>query len=108
MGWETSDRRQRLPDNWGALVRAVKHRAKATSKLGIAQCEARLPSRKRCPRLGRDVDHRIAGDDHSLNNLQLLCPTHHERKTVREAADGRAAFKQSKYRPSEDHPGTIR
>jgi len=108
MGWETSDRLQRLPDNWGALKRLVKARAKRTSKLGIEQCEKRLPSGARCPRKGTDVDHRIPGDDHSLNNLQLLCPTHHERKTVAEAAEGRRAFKRSKYRPSEDHPGTIR
>jgi 5-methylcytosine-specific restriction protein A len=106
--WETSDRRSRLPDNWPALCRLVKRRAKETSKLGIEQCQARLPSGKRCPRKGTDVDHKVAGDDHSLNNLQLLCPTHHERKTVKEAAEGRAAFRRSKYRPSEDHPGTIR
>lgn len=108
MAWETSDRRSRLPDNWHRLVAAVKKRARATSKLGIEQCEGRLPSGKRCPRRGRDVDHIIPNDDHSLKNLRLLCPTHHERKTVREAAEGRQAFKQSKYRPSEDHPGTIR
>jgi 5-methylcytosine-specific restriction protein A len=108
MAWETSDRLQRLPDNWGALKRVIKARARRTSKLGIAQCEQRLPSGKRCPRLGTDCDHKIAGDDHSESNLQWLCPTHHERKTVKEAAEGRRAFKRSKYRPSEDHPGTIR
>lgn len=105
MSWDSSDRRQRLPDNWGALVRAVKHRAKATSKLGIEQCQARLPSGRRCPRVGTDVDHIVPGDDHNLKNLRLLCTTHHERKTVKEAAEGRASFRRSKYRPSEEHPG---
>jgi 5-methylcytosine-specific restriction endonuclease McrA len=108
MGWETSDRRQRLPSNWGALVRSVKRRARSTSKLGIDQCEKRLPSGARCPRPGRDVDHIIPNDDHSESNLRLLCPTHHERKTVQEAAQGRLAYKRSKYRPSEQHPGTLR
>lgn len=108
MGWETSDRRSRLPADWLRIVHRVKRRALRTSKLGIEQCEKRLPSGARCPRKGTDVDHRIPNDDHSETNLQLLCPTHHERKTVQEAAQGRAAFKRSKYRPSEDHPGTLR
>lgn len=108
MAWETSDRRSRLPSNWPALIAKTRRRARRTSKLGIDQCEARLPSGKRCPRVGTDCDHKIAGDDHSESNLQWLCPAHHERKTTREAAAGRAAFKRSKYRPSEDHPGTIR
>lgn len=108
VAWETSDRRSRLPENWHAIVAAVKRRARRTSKLGIEQCEKRLPSGKRCPRRGTDVDHVIPNDDHSERNLQLLCRTHHERKTVQEAAQGRAAFKRSKYRPREEHPGTLR
>lgn len=108
MSWETSNRRERLPSNWPALVSAVKKRAKATSKLGIEQCQARLPSGARCPRKGTDVDHIVPGDDHAMNNLRLLCETHHDRKTLKEAYDGRMAYKRSKYRPSEEHPGTIR
>lgn len=108
MGWETSDRRERLPADWPAIVGRIKRRARRTSKLGINQCERRLPSGKRCPRLGTDVDHVIPGDNHAETNLQLLCPTHHERKTVKEAAEGRRAFKRSKYRPSEEHPGGLR
>lgn len=108
MSWDSSDRRQRLPENWGALCRAVKARAKATSPLGIEQCEFRLPSRKRCPRRGTDVDHRIPNDDHSLKNLRLLCSHHHGQKSSKEGAEARRAFKQSKYRPREEHPGTLR
>lgn len=108
MAWQTSDRRERLPGNWGALVRAVKARAKRTSKLGIEQCEWRLPSGKRCPRVGKEVDHRIPNDDHGMDNLRLLCPHHHGKKSSSEGRQAREAFKQSKYRPREDHPGTIR
>lgn len=108
MTWDTSDRRSRLPENWPALVRAAKKRAKATSKLGIEQCEARLPSGRRCPRVGSDVDHIIPGDDHRLRNLRLLCGTHHDRKSSREGREARERIKQSRFRPSEDHPGTIR
>lgn len=108
MSWDSSDRRQRLPENWGSLVRAVKTKAKATSRLGIEQCQARLPSGARCPRVGTDVDHVIPNDDHSLKNLRLLCPTHHGKKSSKEGAEARRAFKQSKYRPREEHPGTLR
>lgn len=108
MGWETSDRRERLPGNWEALKRAVKKRAYATSRLGIEQCEKRLPSGARCPRAGTDVDHIIPGDDHALKNLRLLCAHHHGKKSAQEGFDARMAVKKSKYRPSEDHPGTVR
>jgi len=101
MAWETSDRRSRLPDNWGELVRAVKRDAKG-------RCEKKLRSGARCPRPGTDVDHIIPNDDHSLKNLRLLCPTHHGQKSSSEGAQARRAFKQSKYRPREEHPGTLR
>lgn len=108
MTWESSDRRQRLPENWGALIRAVKKRARETSPAGFEQCEWRLPSRKRCPRTGSEVDHVIPNDDHSLRNLRLLCTHHHGKKSSREGFQAREAFKQSKYRTREEHPGTVR
>lgn len=108
MAWDASDRKSRLPSNWGALVRAVKKRAKERSKLGIEQCEKRLPSGNRCPRLGTDVDHIIPNDDHGMNNLRLLCAHHHGIKSSAEGRQARAAIKQSKYRPREGHPGDVR
>lgn len=108
MSWDSSDRRSRLPADWYKLVAQVKARAKRTSKLGIEQCEKRLPSHKRCPRLGTDVDHIIPNDDHSLTNLRLLCTAHHGQKSAREGSQAREAFKRSKYRPREGHPGDVR
>jgi 5-methylcytosine-specific restriction protein A len=105
--WDTSDRRERLPDNWPALRGATKKRARATSKLGYAQCEARLPSGKRCPREGTDCDHVIPGDDHRLANLRWLCGFHHDKKSAAEGRAAQAAKKASRYRPREEHPGTL-
>ena len=96
MGWEGSDRRSRLPDNWPALVAEVKKR-------DAGRCTWRLPSGKRCPRIGTDVDHRKAGDDHRLENLQLLCPHHHGRKTAMEGVRARRRPKAPKR--IERHPG---
>jgi 5-methylcytosine-specific restriction enzyme A len=106
--WEGSDRRQRLPGNWPALVKAVKRRALETSKLRIEQCQKRLPSGARCPRLGTDVDHIVPNDDHSLKNLRLLCGHHHAQKSSREGFQARQDLKRSKYRPGEGHPGDVR
>lgn len=99
MAWEGSDRRSRLPTNWSALVKQVWERDKG-------QCTWRLPSGKRCPRRGAEVDHRVNNDDHSLRNLQLLCAHHHGRKTQREAWSGRTRRK-SPGRAPEKHPGLI-
>lgn len=108
MSWDSSDRRSRLPADWPQLVRATAARALKSSKLGIAQCEARLPSGKRCPRVGTDCDHKVAGDDHNLRNLQWLCDHHHSKKSAKEGFEARMAFKRSKYRPREGHPGDVR
>lgn len=101
MGWETSDRRSRLPSNWGILVREV-------WKRDGGRCRWTLRSGKRCPRReGLEVDHRRNNDDHSLSNLWLLCPHHHAKKTAGEAWRGKQK-KRPKPRPPEAHPGLRR
>lgn len=101
MAWESSDRRAGLPANWGTLTREVWKRDRG-------QCTWRLPSGKRCPRKGADVDHRNGRDDHSLRNLQLLCRAHHDKKTQAEARWGRMKRKQGRKRRQERHPGDLR
>lgn len=99
MAWETSDRASRLPDDWKQRVAQVWKRDKG-------RCRWVLPSGARCPRPGRDVDHRDNDDNHDLRNLRLLCGTHHDRKTQREARFGRTRPKVKK-RPAERQPGTL-
>jgi hypothetical protein len=99
-----------LPPNWPALVKAVKHRAKATSPLGIEQCEGRLPrSGKRCTELGVDVDHTGDRDDHSLGKLRLKCEHCHDKKTSSQGHQAWAAKKGPKKSLRRDeHPGRVR
>lgn len=97
MGWETSDRKSRLPANWSQLVKEVWRRDKG-------QCTWRLPSGARCPRRGADVDHIRPGDDHRMSNLRLLCTHHHAKKTAREGVFGR---RKKPGRAPEAHPGAI-
>ena len=102
MGWETSDRRERLPDDWPA------RRGKVLKRDGN-RCVWKLPSGARCPRTtGLEVDHIREGDDHSLRNLRTLCHDHHEKKTSYDGRRRKAKIKASRYRPSEDHPGRVR
>lgn len=92
MGWETSDRRQRLPPDWNARRRRVLERDR-----GICHV---------CGLPGADqVDHVIAGDDHSDANLAAIhaVPCHRD-KTTAEAAAARAR-QPRRQRPAERHPG---
>lgn len=38
-----------------------------------------------CTNEATDIDHIIAGDDHSLSNLAPICSGHHKRKTHSES-----------------------
>lgn len=100
MAWETSDRRSRLPSDWWRRVMAVKER-------DGGRCTWKLPSGKRCPRPGTDVDHKRNDDNHDLSNLQLLCRHHHDKKTGREAVFGRRPKKTGPRRKPERHPGLL-
>lgn len=93
MSWQTSDRRERLPDNWTTvLVPKVKRRARG-------RCEAthHVPE---CNGRGTEVDHIVQGDDHSPTNLQLLSAPCHARKTRLDNG-----YVASVAAPQERHPG---
>ena len=92
MSWTTSDRRDRLPDDWPKSVAQVKRRARG-------RCEASVHD-PACDGRGRDVDHVHQGDDHSLTNLQLLSRPCHLRKTRLD--NGYQAVVKA---PGERHPG---
>jgi 5-methylcytosine-specific restriction protein A len=100
VSWETSDRKDRLPADWPKLVALVKKRAGG-------RCEWRLPSRKRCPRDGTDCDHRVAGDNHALSNLQWLCAAHHAKKSSMEGRKAKSDRRALRYRPPAPHPGRV-
>lgn len=103
MAWSSSDRRARLPANWDAIRSAFKRKRMA---LDGGRCQGRLPSGKRCPRLGTDADHRSDPDNH--DDLQWLCRKHHDDKTQNEARAPGREVRRLKYRPAEEHPGDLR
>lgn len=91
MAWEGSTRKQRLPDDWPirrALVSARAH--------GLCEAKVHHPA---CPGVGRECDHVVAGDDHSLDNLQWLSTPCHRAKT----SDDKQRWK----RQPEPHPGLL-
>lgn len=97
MGWETSDRRSRLPADWHRI------RARILRRDGYV-CQATDSMGRLCLEPARDVDHIVPGDDHSETNLQALCRWHHSRKSSEEGAAARQP-RPSRRRAPEKHPG---
>lgn len=99
MGWETSDRRSRLPANWSTL------RVRVLRRDGY-RCQARDSLGAQCGAPANQADHVRPGDDHSLENLQSLCRWHHARKSSAEGAAARPP-RPTQARPPEAHPGML-
>lgn len=97
--WNTSDRSARLPSDWPAIRAKVRTRAH-----GRCQAKHHAPD---CDGIGTDCDHIIAGDDHSLDNLQWLSHACHKLKTERENAQRNTLRTAMRRHPRERHPGTI-
>lgn len=97
--WEGSDRKGRLPAGWNALRELVLARASN-------RCQAiKRSTGKRCTNRANQVDHIVAGDDHSLGNLQALCIFHHREKSALEGVEARQKKWETGRRGPEDHPG---
>lgn len=99
-GWANSSRKARLPADWPLLRQAVLERCNG-------RCEVIKKNGKRCWDKATDVDHIIAGDDHSLAGLQGLCAWHHAKKSSAEGNAAQAAQRSMLKHPVEPHPGII-
>ncbi|MFE5828757.1 HNH endonuclease [Streptomyces sp. NPDC056508] len=97
MAWAGSNRRQRLPKDWPAIVRRIKRRDRH-------RCTTVFETAGRCTQRGTDVDHIIPGDDHSDDNLRLLCRWCHSKKSAREGGQAAALKRVSERRPTTTHP----
>ena len=97
--WYTSDRRYRLPSDWGRRKAAVRARAR-----GRCQAASHAPG---CNGVGTECDHIVAGDDHDLDNLQWLSHECHKAKTERENAERTRRRKLMRLHPSERQPGLL-
>lgn len=94
--WRDSDRAERLPPGWYSRVRPL-----VFATYGDV-CWL-------CGKPGADsVDHKKAGDDHSLKNLR---PAHrypcHAQKSAQEGVEARAARRAQLRHPEESHPGLL-
>lgn len=102
-GWQGSDRRQRLPDDWEKIRKRVLIRDRR-------RCTWLLDDGVRCGMPATDVDHIKPGDDHGESNLRSLCSDHHQAKSSCEGAAAKAANwrrQDRKYRRVEAHPGAL-
>jgi len=104
--WATSDRRQRLPDDW------EKRRVRVLRRDGY-RCTERVTvtgGTEQCPERATDVDHIRPGDDHSDGNLRALCSWHHQKKSSAEGGRAYAARRRQiarRFRRVETHPGLL-
>lgn len=102
-GWQGSDRRLRLPPDWDKIRRRI-------LKRDDYRCKVRNTYNERCSEPATEVDHIVAGDDHSESNLQAICSWHHGRKSGAEGAQARAAAirrSSKKFTRNEAHPGLV-
>jgi 5-methylcytosine-specific restriction protein A len=102
--WEGSSRRRRLPKDWDKIRRRVLNRDQH-------QCRhIRHDTGKPCREYATEVDHIMAGDDHSDRNLQALCEYHHGQKSGREGAEAKARERRKhdrRLRRTETHPALL-
>lgn len=97
MPWSTSDRRARLPSNWPELRAATKRRAHG-------RCEQIKANGERCNAFGNQCDHVKRDGPDTLDNLQWLCPHHHDTKSAREGHDAARRAREKAMHPREQHP----
>lgn len=92
MAWESSRRLEKLPADWRQRVAYVKQRDQG-------RCQWRG-----CTARGTDVDHidRFGGDGYE--NLQLLCRTHHGKKSAAEGHAAKAELKKLLKHPGDGEP----
>jgi 5-methylcytosine-specific restriction protein A len=93
--WNSSDRKSRLPSNWSSLRRRVLSRDHKVCQLKY----------KDCIRKATEVDHIVAGDDHSMDNLQAVCAWCHKLKSSMEGHKAKSVLRRLRKRPVEPHPG---
>lgn len=97
MGWETSDRKSRLPSDWDSIRYRVLRRDSWS-------CRLRGPN---CLGAATEVDHRIAGDNHEEENLQSACSRCHAEKSSSEGNQKQARIRARRKRPEARHPGRL-
>lgn len=94
VSWNSSSRRERLPQGWAQLARRVLTRDRRV-------CQLAFPG---CLKKATEVDHRKAGDDHSESNLQAVCRVCHAKKSSSEGLAAQARKRALQKRPPMRHP----
>jgi hypothetical protein len=95
-------RKEPLPPNWGQ-IRAFIITRDPQCTWGSLQED--MSEHGRCPNRSTDVDHTGEPWDHSPQALRGLCQRHHQVRTGRQGAAGKAAVMRTRKRPQERHPG---
>lgn len=95
MTWNSQKRKLELPSNWKTLIRLVLRRDGFRCKINYQGCLKRAS----------EVDHKIPGNNHELDNLQAACKKCHAKKSSQEGAKARKDKADRGRVPKEAHPG---
>ena len=98
MAWVTSDRLERLPDNWPEL-------RDETFRIKGKRCLVQWDDA--CEIEATEVDHIVPGDDHRIENRQPVCERCHQKKSSAEGNAAKARLKALRKRPTDRHPGLM-
>lgn len=104
MAWEGSNRRERLPADWGKLRDKVFARAGYQCQWTERYSDGTV---ERCIQPAEHCDHIRRGDDHRLSNLRALCEPHHDMKSGREGHQASGQRFLPKARKPEEHLGSL-
>jgi len=112
--WEGSHRRADLPDDWAERKTYVWQRDQGLCQwpmnldthLVHDPAQFALDHLERCGQPARDVDHIQHGNNHDLDNLQLLCGWHHDRKSSAEGNTAKTKAAQAR-KAKAKHPGLL-
>jgi 5-methylcytosine-specific restriction endonuclease McrA len=91
MPWDTSNRRQSLPPDWGRIRGRIMRRDRS--------CQLRYDG---CGTIATEVDHIGAPEDHRDVMLRAVCHACHVKRTAQQAADAQPRARRA---PPERHPG---
>lgn len=97
MGWDSSDRRAHLPDDWSTIRSRVLARDAYTCQIAGPRCTGRAT----------EVDHMGHRDDHRPEVLRAVCHSCHSIRSAMQGVESSSEMRARRLRPQERHPGLI-
>lgn len=98
--WDNTAKKGRsnLPPDWLERREVVLDRDQYACQIGYPDI---------CTHDATDVDHVGDNADHAISNLRSACSPCHNRRTALQGVEARKRKRESRFRKSERHPGSM-